>query len=383
MRKWIPRLLVLAVVVGVVLRFTVLRPDPVPVRVAPVESARVEATITNSQAGTVRARKRARLSAEAGGRIVELRHEEGDRVEQDEVLVRLEDATPKAQLLLAEGGLRVAEAGAVEACIARDRAFRELRRKRSLADKEIVSADLLDALQSAHEASKASCTALEAEVERARAAIVAARVDLAKFTIRAPFAGVIAEQDVELGEWIMPSPPLLTAPPAVDLIDPDSLYVSAPMDEVDSAKIRVGQDAKVTVDSHPGRVFAGRVARVAPYVLDIEAQNRTVEVEVEFSEPGVGAELLPGTSADVEVVLEVRDPVLRIPTAALSEGGRVLVPSDGTLEEREVQIGLKNWEYAEVRGGLEKGELVVVSLERLEVKPGARVRIEENDGRAR
>lgn len=383
MRKWLPRLLLLAVVAGVVLRFTLLRPEPVPVRVARVERARVEATVTNSKAGSVRARRRAKLSAEAGGRVVEIRRREGDHVEQGELLVRLDDATPKAQLLLAEAGRRVADASAEQACISRDRAFRELARKRSLAEKEIVSDDVLDALQTAYQEADASCTALRADAERAQAAIVAARADLAKYSILAPFAGVIAEQDVELGEWITPSPPLLVAPPAVDLIDPDSLYVSAPMDEVDSARIRVGQDAKVTVDSYPGRVFAGRVVRVAPYVLDVEAQNRTVEIEVEFADPAAGPELLPGTSADVEVVLEVRDPVLRIPTAALLEGGRVLVPQDGTLEEREVAIGLKNWEYAEVLGGLESGQPVVVSLDRLEVKPGARVRIEEGDGRTR
>jgi HlyD family secretion protein len=355
----------------------------VPVRVAVAERARVEATVTNSKAGSVRARRRAKLSAEAGGRVVELRHREGDHVEQGELLLRLDDATPKAQLLLAEAGLRVAEASAAQGCISRDRAFRELSRKRSLAEKEIVSDDLLDALQSAYQEADATCTALRADAERAQAGIAAARADLAKYSILAPFSGVIAEQDVELGEWITPSPPLLVAPPAVDLIDPDSLYVSAPMDEVDSARIHIGQDSKVTVDSHPGHVFAGRVVRVAPYVLDVEAQNRTVEIEVEFVDPSVGSELLPGTSADVEVVLEVRDPVLRIPTAALLEGGRVLVPVDGTLEEREVQIGLKNWQYAEVLGGLESGQPVVVSLDRLEVKPGARVRIEEGDGRAR
>ena len=74
MRRWLPRLLLLAVGLAVVLRFTVLRPEPIPVRVAPAEIARVEATITNSKAGTVRARRRARLSAEVGGRSVELRY---------------------------------------------------------------------------------------------------------------------------------------------------------------------------------------------------------------------------------------------------------------------------------------------------------------------
>jgi HlyD family secretion protein len=382
MRKWLPRLLLLAVVLVVVLRFTVWRPDPVPVRVAAVEVATVEATVTNSKAGTVRARRRAKISAEAGGRIVEITHRVGDKVEQGEVLVRLNDATPRAQLILAEEGLRVAEAAANQACVERDRAKREVDRKRSLADREIVSVDVLDALESAYAGARSACESRRAEVDRARAAIVSARAELAKFEIRAPFAGVIAEQDVELGEWITPSPPLLTSPPVVDLIDLDSLYVSAPMDEVDSAKIQVGQQAKLTVDSHPGSEFPGRVVRIAPYVLDIEAQNRTVEIEVEFEDAALSARFLPGTSADVEVVLEVRSDVLRIPTAALLEGGRVLVPENGTLAEREVEVGLKNWEFAEVRGGLAAGESVVVSLDRVEVQPGARVRVEEDgDGR--
>ena len=164
---------------------------------------------------------------------------------------------------------------------------------------------------------------------------------------------------------------------ARNVIDPSSLYVSAPLDEVDSAKVQTGQLAKVTVDSHPGRVFAGRVVRVAPFVLDVEAQNRTVEVEVELDEAGLAAGLLPGTSADVEVVLEVREGVLRIPTAALLEGGRVLVPADGSLEERALEVGLRNWDWTQVLSGLEQGERVVVSLDRVEVRPGARVRIED------
>ncbi len=367
----------LFVAVGVVgLRFTLLRPEPIPVRVVRVEPARVESTITNSKAGTVRARRRAKISAEVGGRVVALAHREGDAVEKGELLVQLNDASPRAQVRLAQMGLRVAQAAANEACIARDRALRELRRKRSLAEQNIVSEDLLDALQSAAESAEASCSARNSQVGEAEARSTAMRVELAKFSIHAPFAGVIAEQDVQVGEWITPSPPMLTAPAVIDLIDPSSLYVSAPMDEVDSAKIQLDQAVKVTVDSHPGQVFPGRVVHRAPYVLDVEAQNRTLEIEVELDDSEFAATLLPGTSADVEVVLVARDGVLRIPTSALLEGNKVLVASNGTLEESVVQIGLKNWDYAEVRSGLEEGQLVVSARDRAEVKAGARVAIE-------
>jgi HlyD family secretion protein len=377
MRKWLLRLLIPIGVAALILRFTVYRSESLPVKVVPVERAVVEATITNSKAGTIRARRRARLSAEVGGRVVAIVKREGEWVKRDEVIIRMNDASPRAQLQLARESLRVAEAARNEACVARDRALRELNRKRTLAKERIMSDDLLDALESTYEAAAAACTAVTAERDKAKAAIVAVEADLAKFSIRAPFDGVIAELTAEIGEWITPSPPLLTAPAVLDIIDPSSFYVSAPMDEVDSASVRAGQRAKLTVDSHPGDAFPGSVVRIAPYVLDIEAQNRTVEIEVEFDDAEFASSLLPGTSADVEVILEIREDVLRIPTSALIEGRMVLLPDNGRLVERGVEIGLKNWDYAEVVNGLEEGQAVVTSLDRVEVKAGARVEVEE------
>jgi HlyD family secretion protein len=381
MRKWLLWSALLVAGAAVLLRLTLLAPERIDVKVVAVERGRVESTITNTKAGTIRARRRAQLSSEVGGRIVEIAHREGDRVQAGTSLVALNDATQRAQLHLAEEGLRVAEASRRQACISRDRARRALARKRQLAEREIVSADLLDELESAYQAASASCNAVGAEVDRARAQIAAIMVELEKLVIRAPFDGIIAEVAVEVGEWVTPSPPLLTAPAVVDVIDPSSLYVSAPMDEVDSAAIRSGQPAKVSVDSHPGTSFSGAVVRVAPYVLDLEAQNRTVEIEVELDDQQVASRLLPGTSADVEVVLEARDEVLRLPTSALLEGNRTLLAREGRLVEQPVQVGLRNWDWAEIREGLSEGQKVVVSLDRVEVTAGARVRVEETEYR--
>ncbi len=156
-----------------------------------------------------------------------------------------------------------------------------------------------------------------------------------------------------------------------DVLDPDSVYVSAPMDEVDSARIHRGQSVRVTVDSHAGQDFSGTVSRVAPYVLDVEAQNRTVEIEVELDDQKLPALLLPGTSADVEVVLDARDGVTRIPTPALLEGDQVLVVEGNRLQSRQVEVGLKNWDFVEILEGLRDGEQIVVSLDRAGVEQGA------------
>ncbi|MDX1631021.1 MAG: HlyD family efflux transporter periplasmic adaptor subunit, partial [Thermoanaerobaculia bacterium] len=67
-------------------------------------------------------------------------------------------------------------------------------------------------------------------------------------------------------------------PPVLDLLDPDSIRIVLPMDEVDAARLEPGLPARVTVDSHPGRELRGTVVEVAPYVLDVEKQNRTVEI---------------------------------------------------------------------------------------------------------
>jgi len=112
------------------------------------------------------------------------------------------------------------------------------------------------------------------------------------------------------------------------------------------------------------------VARVAPYVVDIEQQNRTLEIEVEFDDAAFSRTLLPGTSADVEVILRRVDDVLRIPAYAILEGGKVLVLGNGRIEGRTITTGLRNWEYAEAKDGLREGYPVVISLDRAEVKEG-------------
>jgi len=374
LRKWRFRALVLLGIVAAVflLRYTVFAPDPIPVRTTAVERGRIDSTVTNSKAGTVRARQRARLSTEIGGRIVEITHREGDVVAQGELLLLLNDSTLRAQENQAVEAIRAADAHYKEMCITRDKARREYDRKRKLAAQNIVSEDLLDQLRHVYQAAKAGCDAADAERQKVRASRAGAAANLDKVSVYAPFSGVIAEVDAEVGEWVTPSPEGI-----IDLINRESLYVSAPMDEIDSGRIRLGDPVRVTVDSRPNEVFLGKVTRIAPYVLDIESQNRTVEIEVELDDPEIASSLLPGTSADVEVILQTLEDALRIPTTALFQNNRVLVVQDDVLVEREIETGLRNWDYVEVRSGLEEGEIVVTSLDRVEVEAGQVVEIIE------
>jgi len=277
--------------------------------------------------------------------------------------------------VMEERALEAARATEQQACRAAEQAARDLDRYARLASDRIVSQEILDQFDSRKDVAAAACDAMRARVRQASAALDVSRAALAKTVLRAPFDGVVGDLRTELGEWITPSPPGLPIPPVIELIDPDALYVSAPMDEVDAGRIRAGQKGRISMDAFPGRSFPGRVTRVAPYVEDAQEQNRTFEIEAEFDDAAFSRTLLPGTSADVEVVLDAHDDVLRVPSYALIEGGKVLVVRDGRLVAVPVRPGLRNWEFVELLGGLAPGEPVAVSLDRAEIREGANVRI--------
>ena len=376
-RSWLRTILYLAVLAAIVLalRLTVFREAPVDVTVFRAARGRVEETVTNSKAGTIQSRRRASLSTELGGRVEKLPVKKGDRVRAGDVLIELSQAEYRAQVALAERGLDAARAVEREACRTAEQAARDLDRYARLASERVVSQEILDRFESRRDVAAASCDAARARIRQADAALDVSRATLSKTVLRSPFGGVVADLKTEIGEWITPSPPGLPIPPVIEMIDPDAIYVSAPMDEVDVGRILSGQPVRISMDAFPGRSFPGRVTRVAPYVLDVQEQNRTFEIEAEFEDAAFARTLLPGTSADVEVILEARDEVLRIPTYALIEGSKVLVVQDGRLVAAPVKTGLRNWEFVEVLEGLAPGQAVTVSLDRAEIREGAKVRI--------
>ncbi len=353
------------------------RSNPVAVVVAVAEPGRVETTVANTRAGSVSACRRAKLAPPLGGRIEKLAVREGDRVKRGQLLLELWNDDLVARERVSREQLQTARAHEREACLVAETATREAARARQLRDKGYVSEERVERAESDAKARQAGCDSARAQVREAEARIGASRADTARTVVRAPFDGIVAEVNGEVGEFLTPSPPGIPTLPAVDLIDDSCLYVSAPIDEVDAARLEIGMAGRITLDAYRGRHFPGKLRRVAPYVLAIEKQARTVEVEVAFDDPGGARHLLVGYSADVEIILARRDNVLRIPTAALLPGSRVLLlGADGALAERRVETGLANWEYSEIRSGLARGDRVVTSLERSGVKAGVRAAAE-------
>lgn len=338
--------------------------QPMEVRVAEVGTGLVEKRIANTRAGTIKACRRAKLAPSVGGQIAALPVREGQRVEPGALLLELWNQDLLAQVTLAEREADAGQARAEAACQQAAQARREADRQTRLQSKGGASEDTLDrAITEAH-TRQSECQAAQATARVYQAKLGVAQAQLAKTRLTAPFAGVIAEVNGELNEFVTPSPPGIPTLPAVDLIDDSCFYVSAPIDEVDAPAVALGQDARVTLDAYGNQHFRGRVRRVAPYVLDLEKQARTLEVEVEISAGGPDLALLAGYSADVEIIADRRDAVLRIPTEALLDDKQVyrFDPEAGLLRKVKVRPGLGNWEWTQIEDGLQAGQQVVVSL---------------------
>jgi HlyD family secretion protein len=373
-------ILILLLIAGIVAGGWYLsRPKPIAVAVKAVERGIVEATVSNTRAGTVKACRRARLAPAIGGQIAQLAVKEGDRVSTGQILLSLWNDDLAAQLQLAQRETIATRASADQSCLLADNAVREAKRLEELRKKGQVAEQQADTAQAQAQAGQASCRAARANVEVSAARISVARAALERTLLRAPFPGVVAQVNGELGEFVTPSPTGVATLPAVDLLDTSCLYIAAPIDEVDAPQIKTGMTARISLDAYPNKRFAGRVSRIAPYVLEVEKQARTVDVEALFTDAADYQNLRPGYSADLEIIVDVKKDVLRIPTEAVLEGHRVLVynPATQLLEEHSFQAGLSNWKYTEVLSGLSAGDRVVLSIDREGVKAGIHATLEK------
>ena len=350
------------------------RPETIEVTLVTVERGPVSATVSNTRAGTVDACRRAGLSPATGGQIVSLPVAEGDFVEEDQLLLELWNDDLRAQLELTRRESTAAESRAAEACVTADFAQREASRLIRLLEDGLASEDDTDRAVGMAESTAAACQAARDSARVAAASIEVTEAALKRTQLFAPFAGTIGEINGELGEFVTPSPVGIPTPPTVDLIDSRCLYISAPIDEVDAPDVRQGLPARISLDAFGNRTFSGHVRRVAPYVLDVERQARTVEIEAEIDDPDKSA-LLPGYSADVEVILASEEDVLRIPTSLIVDDSQVYVYDEGLgqIELREIEIGISNWEFTAVTGGLRASDRVVSSIDRDGIEDGARV----------
>jgi HlyD family secretion protein len=339
------------------------REPPLRVSLHTVSRGTVELTVSNTRAGTVKACRRSALSMPGGGRVEALYVREGAEVAAGQLLLELWNADRKAMLSQAESQLAAASHRREQGCVEATNALRESRRLATLLERKLASQELAEAAETRARSAAFACRAAGDEQQTAQANLELNSALLAETQLRAPFAGIVAEVNGEVGEFVTPSPPGIPMPPAIDLIDYSCLYVSAPIDEVDAGRLVVGQRARISLDAFRDAGFSGRLDRIAPYVLELEKQARTVEIDVLFDNPADRERLLVGYSADVDLILETREGALRLPAEAVLDDDTVYRLAGGRIERVKIVPGIRNWNWIEVREGLAEGDRVIDELD--------------------
>ena len=337
--------------------------DPIKVSAIFPEIRTVEHTVSNTRAGTIDACRRSKMSPAMGGHINSLPVKEGDEVKKDQVLLELWNKEAKARV-------QAAEMNAKQVCILSARAEKNAQRKTELRQKDLASEDETEIAVSNAASQSAACDAALANVKVTQAS-------LERTMLIAPFNGVVAEIEGELGEYVTPSPVGVATKPTVDLIDSSCIYISAPIDEIDAPEVHSGMKARIMMDAFGDQEFPATVRRVAPYVLDLEKQARTVEIEAVFDNPD--KVLLPGYSADIEVIIDRSENTLSIPTQAVMRDNFIYLIDSEKLVKKQIEVGLSNWQYTEVTKGLTIEDQIVLSVDREGVKAGVQVEVEKDE----
>lgn len=355
------------------------------------EVARRDLVQIVTASGNIRARRLVELSSDISAKVSQLLVDEGDDVQEGDVLLRLDPAQYQAGVSRAEAALSQAKASQaqMEANLIRTR--RDLERVLALRarDSLLVSTQQVDDAQTALEVGEAQLRSAEFGVNQAQASLEEARDRLSKTIIRAPMTGKITRLNVEEGETVIIGTMNNAGSLILTISDLSVIEVVVQVDETDVPQVALGDSATVRIDAFPDRTFTGRVTEIGnsairPPSQQVAGQQAAIDFEVVITLDPTDAELRPDLSATADVVTDMRDDALSIPIIALtvrepepdsattpastepaggSDDGKdqegVFVVRDRKVTFTPVQVGIAGQEYFEVLGGLSPGDTVV------------------------
>lgn len=303
------------------------------------------------------------VKSKAGGEIIEFPFNEGDLIKKGETVVKLDPETEVARANQSEASMLMAKAKLDKARITLKDLEVKLARQKKLFEDGIISRQEFDDAGFSFARAGSDINIAEAELRQTREALKEARERLADTSIKAPFTGTILKKFVDRGQVI--SSTLSSASEGTQIFSManlDNIYVNAQIDEVDISRISPGQEVLTSVDSLPGKVFAGKVERVAPQGK-VERTVTIFEVIVKVTDKDK-ALLRPGMNADVRILTELLKEKLLVPKDAVKTKDKktgVYVLKAGKPEFVSVSTGQTDGVLTVVTDGIDEGAEVVTS----------------------
>ena len=308
---------------------------PLPVEISTPQIADIFATYQTTT--TITSDSEAPVLARVSGEVVEILVEEGDEVEEGQVLARLDGDRLRLQMLQAKANL--------------EKTSKAYERYVQLHERGLVSASIFEGL-------KFDMDALDASYELKQ-------LSYSYTTIRAPISGVVSSRDIKLGQHLM------AGASAFKITDTSKLIAYLRIPQVELSKISAGNTARVRVDAMPEVEFAATITRISP---TIDPLNGTFKATATIENQD-GGYLAPGMFGRFNVAYEKHSGALLIPAAAVIEEDNetvVYVVNDGSANRRAIEVGIESDGLVEVLGGLEADEKIVI-MGQGGLRDGARV----------
>ncbi len=336
----------------------------------PISSAVAAGSSVLDASGYVTARRQATVSSKVTGRVAEVRIEEGQRVEEGEVLARLDPVDAQAQLDQSQTQLAAARAQLTEHKVQLVKAERDLKRQQELAERKLTSQQLTENAATEVASLKARVAVQERQIAVAQSGVDTARVNLDNTVVKAPFSGVITVKAAQPGEIVSPMSAGggFTRTGIGTIVDMNSLEIEVDVNESYIGRVQSGQPVESTLNAYPDWKIPGKVIAIIP-----TADRGKATVKVRIGMDVKDARIVPDMGARVAFLGEARPvgeaapkllPGVLVPSEAIRKVGDVslaFVVKDGRLEERTLTLGQTMSSSRQVLSGLNVGDRVALA----------------------
>ena len=323
------------------------------------------------------------IRSEVTGRVLEVLVEEGDVVEEGQLLMRLDPTAFEADVRRTRAMVRSQEIDIQRAHAQLANLKRQFDQQSRLFEVALVQQETIDNLQNQLDIAQINVAAAEAALEQGKASLAMAEDNLSKTLYRAPIDGLLSTVDIKPGETVIAGSTNIIGSPLMTLADPSAILAELRVDEADIANVHMGQRAEIFAAAYPHQAIPGEVIQIATSARYMDqSQSLSFRVKV-LLQPGDIA-LYPGMSCRAEIILSEQDSGLQVPIAAIqrdNDAAYVWTVQEGIVSKRPVTLGLATDIAQEIVSGLALGEEVIIGPARamLQLQEGGRVEADRQE----
>ena len=364
---------ILVIVVIIIFNMMAQREKALKVTLEKVEKQNLTSLISAS--GEIKPKKNINISAHIPGRIIKIGVEEGQRVNRDDFLLKLDSTQYEAYADRDRAQIQALKADRIRAEAVFKRDEKLFYRQKKLFEEKLISNEQLEAAQAQYDISYAQNEAILFQIKQAEASLTSTLDNLTKTVYNSPIDGIITSLRVEEGEIALVGTMNNPGTVLMTIADLSVMEVEIEVDETDVIGVKLGQEAEVRVDAFPDDIIMGKVTEIgssALQVISTSQESKDFKVVITLESPP--ETLKPGLSASADIITAQKNGVLAVPISALAlrekEAGNgqgkeeqeegVFIVEEGRVKFQIVTKGIMGELMIEIVSGLEEGQQIVV-----------------------